>query len=73
MQECMLQEYFDIFEGLGKFPGEPYKLKLEPNSVPAKHRPRKVPVHLEAFHKKVMRLVRIDVLEPVTEPTEWVN
>ena len=38
------------------------------------HRPRKVPVHLqEAFHEEVERLVKIDVLEPVTEPTEWVN
>ena len=54
--------------------GEPYKLRLKPDAVPAKHRPRKVPVHLqEAFHEEVERLVKIDVLEPVTEPTEWVN
>ena len=73
-QEKVESTYTDVFQGLGKFPGEPYKLRLKPDAVPAKHRPRKVPVHLqEAFHEEVERLVKIDVLEPVTEPTEWVN
>ena len=64
--------YADIFQGLGKFPGDPYKLRLKP--VPVKHRPRKVPVHLQdAFHEEVQKLVKMDALEPVTEPTEWVN
>ena len=39
--------YADVFQGLGKFPGEPYKLRLKPDAVPAKHRPRRVPVHLQ--------------------------
>ena len=73
-QEKVESTYADVFQGLGKFPGEPYKLRLKPDAVPAKHRPRKVPVHLqEAFLEEVERLVKIDVLEPVTEPTEWVN
>ena len=73
-QEKVESTYADVFQGLGKFPGEPYKLRLKPDAVQAKHRPRKVPVHLqEAFHEEVERLVKIDVLEPVTEPTEWVN
>ena len=55
-------------------PGEPYKLRLKPDSTPAKHRPRKVPLHLQdAFHEEVKRLVQIDVLEPVSEPPEYVN
>ena len=74
MQEKVESTYANAFQGLGKFPGDPYKLRLKPDAVPAKHRPRKVPVHLqEAFHEEVERLVKIDVLEPVTEPTEWVN
>ena len=73
-QDKVESTYADIFQGLGKFPGEPYKLRLKPDVVPAKHRPRKVPVHLQdAFHEEVERLVKIDVLEKVTEPTEWVN
>ena len=73
-QEKVESTYADVFQGLGKFPGEPYKLRLKPDAVPVKHRPRKVPVHLQdAFHEEVERLVKIDVLEKVTEPTEWVN
>ena len=73
-QEKVESTYADVFQGLGKFSGDPYKLRLKPDAVPAKHRPRKVPVHLQdAFHEEVERLVKIDVLEKVTEPTEWVN
>ena len=73
-KESVLKNYSDTFQGLGKFPGEPYKLRLKPDSTPAKHRPRKVPLHLQdAFHEEVKRLVQIDVLEPVSEPTKWVN
>ena len=72
-QDKVESTYADVFQGLGKFPGEPYKLRLKPDAVPAKHRPRRVPVHLQdAFHEEVERLVKIDVLEKVTEPTEWV-
>ena len=53
-QEKVETTYADVFLGLGKFPGEPYKLRLKPDAVPAKHRPRKVPVHLQdAFHEEV--------------------
>ena len=53
-QETVESTYADVFQGLGKFPGEPYKLRLKPDAVPAKHRPRRVPVHLQdAFHEEV--------------------
>ena len=40
-QEKVESTYADVFQGLGKFPGEPYKLRLKPDAVPVKHRPRK--------------------------------
>ena len=53
-KESVTSVYSDVFQGLGKFPGDPYKLRLKPNSTPARHKPRKVPVHLqEAFHEEV--------------------
>ena len=53
-QEKVESTYADVFQGLGKFPGDPYKLRLKPDAVPAKHRPRKVPVHLQdAFYEEV--------------------
>ena len=51
-QEKVESTYADVFQG--KFPGEPFKVRLKPDAVPAKHRPRKVPVHLQdAFHEEV--------------------
>ena len=53
-QEKVESTYADVLQGLGKFPGDPYKLRLKSDAVPAKHRPRKVPVHLqEAFNEEV--------------------
>ena len=73
-KDVVTTQFTDVFTGLGKFPGPPYELRLKPDAVPAKHRSRKVPVHLQsAFHEEVKRLVTQDVLEPVTEHTEWVN
>ena len=34
-QEKVETTYADVFQGLGKFPGEPYKLRLKPDAVPA--------------------------------------
>ena len=36
-QEMIETTYQDVFQGLGKFPGEPYKLRFKENYVPAKH------------------------------------
>ena len=53
-QDKVESTYADVFQGLGKFPGDPYKLRLKPDAVPAKHKPRRVPVHLQdAFHEEV--------------------
>ena len=73
-QDKVESTYADVFQGLGKFPGEPYKLRLKPDAVPAKHRPRKVPVTSpRCLPWRGWKIVKIDVLEKVTEPTEWVN
>ena len=45
-KQKILDVYADVFKGLETFPGEPYKFKLKENYVPARHAPRKVPIHL---------------------------
>ena len=75
LTESMIKDvYADIFQGLGKFPGEPYKFKLKSDAVPAKHKPRTVPLSRQAaLHAEVQNLIDQDVLEPSTDHTEWVN
>ena len=72
-QEILLQ-YSSCFEGIGHFPGDPYKFHLKPDHKPARHAPRKVPVHLEAaFKEEIESLVKQGILEEVKEHTDWVN
>ena len=35
MEEFIKSEFAEVFNGLGQFPGEPYKLKLKPDAIPA--------------------------------------
>ena len=53
-KQDILQVYSDVFTGIGKFPGMPYKFQLKENAKPARHAPRKVPIHLQdAFHSEI--------------------
>ena len=70
----ILSQYSGCFEGIGCFPGDPYKFHLKPDHKPARHAPRKVPVHLEAaFKEEIESLVKQGILEEVKEHTDWVN
>ena len=60
----ILSHYSGCFEGIGCFPGELYKFHLKPEHKPARHAPRKVPIHLEdAFKEEIKSLVELDILE----------
>ena len=73
-KQDILDVYSDVFTGIGKFPGAPYKFQLKPNVKPARHAPRHIPIHLqEAFHQEIWNLEWLGILEPVKEVTEWVN
>ena len=73
-KQDILSQYFHCFEGIGCFPGDPYRFNLKPDYKPARHAPRKVPVHLEAaFKEEINSLVRQGILEEVKEHTDWVN
>ena len=45
-KQVFLSHYSSCFEGIGHFPGEPYKFHLKPEHKPARHAPRKNPIHL---------------------------
>ena len=73
-KQDILSQYSSCFEGIGHFPGDPYKFHLKPDHKLARHAPRKVPVHLEAaFKEEIDSLVKQGILEEVKEHTDWVN
>ena len=73
-KQDILSQYSGCFEGIGCFPGNPYKFHLKPDYKPVRHAPRKIPVHLEtAFKEEIDSLVKQGILEEVKEHTDWVN
>ena len=73
-KEHIMARFPDVFEGVGKFPGEPYKILLDPK-VPPKQTPcRPVPIHLkQAFKAEIDKMLKAGVLKPVQEATPWIN
>ena len=55
MQNPIVQEFKDVFEGLGKLPGV-HKIKLKENSVPVIEACRKIPFPLYDQVKTVVSL-----------------
>ena len=48
---------------LGSFQDCPYKFQLKPNTKPARHAPRKVPIHLQdTFHEEIRNLEALGIL-----------
>ena len=73
-KQDILSHYSSCFEGMGCFPGESYKFHLKPEHKPARHAPRKVPIHLEdAFKEEIKSLMELGILEEIKEHTDWVN
>ena len=73
-QEHIMAQFPDVFEGVGKFLGKPYKICLDPK-IPPKQTPcRPVPVHLKhAFKVEIDKMLKAGVLKPVQEATPWIN
>ena len=70
-KQDILDVYSDVFTGIGKFPGMPYKFQLKENAKPTRHAPRKVPIHLQdAFHKEIRNLEQLGILEETKDVTE---
>ncbi|XP_064646192.1 uncharacterized protein LOC135499377 [Lineus longissimus] len=72
--ECILDEYKDIFEGLGCLDVPEHHIEIDPSVKPVIHAPRKFPIAMQdRFKTQLDRLVGMNVLKKVDEPTDWVN
>ena len=73
-KEHIMARFPDVFEGIGKFPGEPYTIQLDPKVLPKQTPCRPVPIHLkEAFKAKIDKMLKAGVLKPIQEATPWIN
>jgi hypothetical protein len=70
----VLNEHTKLFDGtLGVYPHRKFHIDLVPGAVPKHFRPYAIPViHLEAFKKKLIHLVKIGVLSP-QGASEWAS
>ena len=73
-QDQIMHEYPDVFEWIGRFPGPPYHIQVDPSVTPKQTPCRPIPIHLkEAFQKEINKMLQAGVLVPVTEATPWIN
>lgn len=71
--ERILDDYPDVFEGLGCLPGS-YKISLKENIHPVVHAPRKMPIALkESFKNKLLEMEKQGIISKVEGPTDWVS
>ncbi len=70
----VLNEYTKLFDGtLGFYPYRKFHIDLVPGAVPKHFRPYAIPViHLEAFKKELIHLVKMGVLSP-QGASEWAS
>ena len=73
-KEHIIARFPDVFEGIGKFPDEPYKIQLDPKISPKQTPCRPVLIHLkDAVKAKIDKMLKAGVLKPVQEATPWIN
>ena len=73
-KDHIMRHYQDVFEGIGKFPGPPYTIHLDPSMQPKQTPCRPLPIRLkETFKKEIDKMLQAGVLKPVTEATPLIN
>jgi hypothetical protein len=72
-QQDILNNYPDLFEGLGCLPVE-HHIELNETIEPVIHPPRRVPEAIRSrVTKQLHRMEEEGVIEKVDQPTDWVN
>ncbi|KAK2711196.1 hypothetical protein QYM36_012393, partial [Artemia franciscana] len=71
--EPLLEQYKELFSGIGKIQGK-CEICLKEGVVPTAFPARKVPIAMrEKLKQELNRLESLGIIEKVEEPTEWVN
>ena len=66
-------EFNDCFGDIGSLP-KPYHISVKPEVIPTISPASRVPIALrDKLKSELDRMIKLNVIEPVSEPTEWVN
>ena len=69
-KEQMKEQYPELFEGIGIFPGEPYHIHTDPSITPKPTPCRPIPVHLkQTLRQEINKMLTAGVIKPVHEAT----
>ncbi|XP_030848894.1 uncharacterized protein K02A2.6-like [Strongylocentrotus purpuratus] len=70
---AIVDDYEDVFEGLGCVPGK-HHITLKEHAQPVQHACRKIPFPLRNQLKDELdKMERLKVITPVDEPSDWVS
>ena len=73
-KEQIQEQYPELFKGIGRFPGEPYHIHLNPSITPKQTPCRPIPVHLkQTFQQEIEKMLAARVIKPVHEATPWIS
>ena len=73
-QSQILKEYPDVFKDIGKFPGPPFHIHVDPGVTPKQTPCRPITIHLkDAFQKEISKMLQARILVPVAKATPWIN
>ncbi|XP_044179125.1 uncharacterized protein K02A2.6-like [Acropora millepora] len=72
-KESLLEQYLQVFEGIGCMPGN-YHLTIDSSVKPVVHPPRKIHLSIKGkVESELQRLTELEIIEPVSKPTQWVS
>ena len=73
-QSQILQEYPNVFEGIGTFLVLPYHIHVDPGVTPKQTPCRPILYHLrDAFQQEISKMLQAGILVPVTQAIPWIN
>ncbi len=69
-----VQEYSDLFHGIGQIKDVQIKLHIDQEVTPKSQKHRSIPFHIKkGVEKELQRLLELDIIEKVEGPTPWVS
>ena len=73
-KEQILTQHPNVSDGIGKFPGLPDSIQLDPSNPPKQMPCHAVPIYLkENFKQEIDKMLKASILKPVHKATLWIN